>query len=140
MSQNSLPQTSESQHDSHQNWTNPAPPKPSKCNGPRCKTCPVSDRSLSFVHPVTHKTYSFRHSGSCISSNLVYLLLCNLCSAFYVGETHSSLTFRINNHRYSSKSQLSHLPIPEHTCYHGCTFDDTFRVRILKVLNPDLSQ
>jgi len=45
------------------------------------------------------------------------------------------LTFRINSHRYSSKSQLPHLPIPEHTSCRGCTFDETFRVRILKVLN-----
>jgi len=82
----------------------PLPLKPVKCNRPRCKTCPIFDPSLSFVHPVTNKTYSFRHSGSCISSNLVYLLLSNLCSAFYVGVTQTTLTYRINNHRYSSRS------------------------------------
>jgi len=31
--------------------------------------------------------HSFRHSGTCVSYNLIYLLLCNLCSTFYAGGT-----------------------------------------------------
>jgi len=50
----------------------PLPQKPSKCNRPRCKTCPIFDPSLSFVHPMTHKTYSFRHSGSaCLPTSFI---------------------------------------------------------------------
>lgn len=36
---------------------------------------------------------------TCNSSNLIYILYCNNCFAFYVGETQNRLRLRVNLHR-----------------------------------------
>lgn len=89
------------------------------------------------MHPSRLTRHSFRHTGSCISSYLINLLCSNLRSAFYIGETQTPLTIRINNHRSSFKSQLPQFPKLEYTSHHGHTFDKIFRVNILKIFNPD---
>ena len=69
-----------------------------KCK-PKCTTCSHLSCKNHFTSTKTKTTYPIRHSFTCQSSNLVYLLTCKRCNKQYVGLTTSQLNVRINHHR-----------------------------------------
>ena len=74
------------------------------CRQPRCVTCKVHlDTSTSFksAYPANKTVYYIRHSFTCESTNIVYLITCTKCKKQYVGCTTQSLRYRINHHRSS---------------------------------------
>ena len=55
----------------------------------------------------------------CTTKNLIYILFCNNCNKFYVGETSMALNLRINLHRnHITNNNYGHLPVSTHikTC------------------------
>lgn len=103
----------------------------SSCKRPRCKTCPIIDPSTTFTTPNCPNTYPIRTPNDCTSSNVVYKLACNFCPSFYVGETTTMLSLRINNHRSSTKQCLDY-PVATHAKKHNKGFDECFTVQILQ--------
>ena len=67
------------------------------CNRTRCKTCPIHHPANS----CTNLTYPITTHADCKSKNLIYQLGCE-CNAFYIGETHHSLSDHMNGHRFTT--------------------------------------
>ena len=70
-----------------------------RCKQPRCLTCSHSSCKNHFTSTKTKTTYPIRHSFTCQSTNLIYLITCKKCNKQYVGLTTSKLNVRINHHR-----------------------------------------
>ena len=75
--------------------------KISKCGKSNCKTCNILNLSHTFISSVTGRRYhtSSREDLSCATTNVVYLLECDLCHLQYVGQTVTSLRDRMSGHR-----------------------------------------
>ena len=69
-----------------------------RCNNPRCTTCAYLNCKPFFTSKVTNVRYSIRHSATCSSSNVIYLITCTKCKKQYVGLTTKPLRTRINHH------------------------------------------
>ena len=90
------------------------------CSSNRCKTCPQSSNTTTFTSTVTDKTYNIRHSLSCTSNNIIYLITCTLCRKQYVGQTSTPLRIRVNSHRNTIKHNndtpvAKHFNLPNHS-------------------------
>ena len=70
-----------------------------KCGQPRCMTCTHMSCKNHFTSTKTKKSYPIRHSFTCQSTNVIYLITCRKCNKQYVGLTTSKLSVRINHHR-----------------------------------------
>jgi hypothetical protein len=66
-----------------------------KCNN--CRICNFIYKS-SFVKLSNNFNLNLISNGSCISSNLIYIIICIKCNIFYVGETKNTLFKRISKH------------------------------------------
>ena len=93
------------------------------CKHPRCVTCKHLDTNNSFKSTVTGTHYPIRHSFSCSSSNLIYLITCKKCKKQYVGLTTHTLKYRINHHRTNILTKKSiylcdHFNLPDHNIEH----------------------
>ena len=69
----------------------------------------------SFKSKVTGKEYKINYSFNCDSSNVVYLLECNVCGVQYVGSTNTPFRLRFNNYKACNRkfSQGSSVPQAE---------------------------
>ena len=119
---------------------NPTSSKPGTypCHRTRCKTCPLVDDTPTITTPNTPNSYSITTSATCTSSNLIYNLKCQNCEAFYIGETTTPLSTRMNGHRDSLNSKPN-LPVATHALSHNKSFDSCYRVQVAKVLPPNTS-
>ena len=96
------------------------------CKHPRCATCRIHlNRSSMFRsnYPLNKTTYVIRHTFSCQSKNIVYLISCAKCKKQYVGSTTQQLNTRINHHRSSILNKKStyihkHFNLPDHHITH----------------------
>ena len=68
--------------------------------------------------------------------NLIYLLQCTECNAFYIGETHHSLSDRMNGHQFTTMVSSPDLPVAIHTQSHQIPFQECWSVRVIHKL-PD---
>ena len=69
------------------------------CDKSRCQVCKVMCNTNIFKSHVTNKEYSINFSFNCDSSNVVYLLECNVCGVQYVGSTCTPFRTRFNNYK-----------------------------------------
>ena len=107
--------------------TKPPPPPVTFCKPPNLLQFMV-DTSL---RSGTNLTYPLTTNADCKSMNLIYQLQCNVCEAFYIGETH-----RMNGHRFTTTVPNSDLPVVIHTQSHQIPFQDCWSVSIIHKL-PD---
>ena len=71
----------------------------SGCGEARCQVCNVMSNCDSFKSKVTGKEYKINYWYNCDSSNVVYLLECNVCGVQYVGSTNTPFRLRFNNYK-----------------------------------------
>ena len=66
----------------------------------KCKDCRICNFIYNFSFIKLNDKYyiNLLSNGSCLSSNLVYIILCLKCKIFYIGETKNSLKERITQH------------------------------------------
>jgi hypothetical protein len=65
--------------------------------GKMCKTCPFIDSEKTInINNVKHTIHGLYN---CKSTNLIYIITCKKCPAFYIGETGRKLSDRGNDHR-----------------------------------------
>ena len=112
------------------------PPGLHPCQKSRCKLCSIVLEESSFSSPNNPNTYMCRGSSTCQTKNVVYELLCQKCSAFYIGKTITPLNLRMNQHRSSVTRGLD-LPINVHAASHQATFDECFKLKVLRSLPPE---
>lgn len=94
-------------------------PRIKRCNNPRCTTCSYLNCKSSFTSTATKVRYPIRHSATCSSSNVIYLITCTRCKKQYVGLTTKPLRTRINHHRsnifQNKRVYISlHFNLPDH--------------------------
>ena len=70
-----------------------------------CPYCPKIDSTGIVTSSVTERTYHTPQEGSCGHNNLVYLVICTLCSKTYEGETSNIINQRFYDHSYDINNQ-----------------------------------
>lgn len=60
-----------------------------------CVVCGVIYKRPSFFIDKFKINFELKSSGNCDSTHLVYIIFCDLCNKFYIGETEKSLSIRI---------------------------------------------
>ena len=96
------------------------------CKQPRCLTCKVhlnTTPTFKSNYPLNQTQYAIRHTFSCRSSNVVYLITCTKCKKQYVGCTTTELRVRISHHRSSINQKRAtyihkHFNLPDHNITH----------------------
>lgn len=105
-----------------------------KCNNKRCKICEIiiTKNNFNFKGEV----FKIKHTMDCTVKNCIYVLQCNGCKEYYIGET-SDFRFRMNNHLSHIKNNIG-LDVSKHV--NRCTRDITKKISIMpiyKVLRED---
>ena len=100
----------------------PATVRISKCMGRSCATCQHFLCNKYFSSSKTNKSYPIRHSFSCCSRYVIYLITCSKCRKQYVGYTSQQLRVRINHHRSNvinkKRTYISnHFNFPDHSIH-----------------------
>ncbi|CAF1164820.1 unnamed protein product [Didymodactylos carnosus] len=86
-----------------------------RCKNPRCTTCNYIIEQNFFISTVTNQIYNIPYSVNCDTSNLIYLITCNLCHSQYVGTTGQTLRNRFNHHLTAIRHKYWHdTTCPEH--------------------------
>ena len=91
-----------------------------RCKHRRCVTCKHLNCSRFIRSTKTGRSYIIRHSFSCTSSYLIYVITCTKCRKQYVGLTNRQLNVRINHHRTNIFNQKpiyisKHFNLPDHS-------------------------
>ena len=108
-----------------------------KCGEPRCKTCHQLIITSEFKTDI--QSVVLNANMSCISRNLIYILLCNGCQEIYVGETGDLLRTRINVHRqHISHCENAPLRVSSHinACGRGENILNKFSVLPIFKISP----
>ena len=72
------------------------PPSVSKCNEPRCGLCSFIIEGSTLK--LNNKTFHVKESMNCTVKNVLYVLVCNGCREFYIGQTGDKLRNRRTVH------------------------------------------
>lgn len=73
------------------------------CHRPVCLTCPYVFRTHFITFP--KDTFVVRESFSCVSRNIIYVIVCSRCNMQYIGETGRRLADRFREHLRDTDSQ-----------------------------------
>jgi hypothetical protein len=73
------------------------------CSNPKCRTCPLIDKSGHIECHLTGEMFNCKENITCQSSNLVYGITCKRCGKQYVGQTKRPLYQRVQEHLRSIK-------------------------------------
>ena len=106
---------------------------PPPVRNPATDNCPIHP---PITNSCTILTYPITTHADCKSMNLIYQLQCNVCNAFYKGETCCSLSDRMNGHCFTTTVSNPYLPVAIHTQSHQIPFQDCWYVSIIHKL-PD---
>jgi len=91
-----------------------------RCNSKHCKTCIHINVTKKYTSTSTRRQYNIVRSFDCKSSNIIYLITCNLCNKQYVGETQRKLSDRLTDHRSNIRTHkntpiANHFNLPQHS-------------------------
>lgn len=87
------------------------------CGNSRCKCCrDILVTSEFYFHKSGHM-FKIRNLMNCNSQNLIYVLICNGCHEYYIGQTGTDLRSRCRVHRQGVTNNSS-IPVDQHitTC------------------------
>jgi len=104
------------------------------CQRPRCRICSIFITSPTVTINTANGRYTLNSKGTCHTSNVIYILVCKFCDAFYVAETGCALDLRINNHRHFCTINKPVPPVSLHTESHNTNFDLSFLVTVINIL------
>ena len=90
-----------------------------RCTRTTCKTCSLMPETKQFLSYTTGQLFTIHQPLNCQSTNIIYLITCNLCKKQYVGETGRSLANRTTDHISCIKTYKStpiglHFNLPNH--------------------------
>ena len=91
------------------------------CQNSRCATCTTHlICNSSFKCTKTQITFPIRHTFTCKTSHVVYLITCTKCHKQYVGMTTRQLNIRISQHRTNIMRRIpiyisKHFNLPNHS-------------------------
>jgi len=88
-------------------------PSVSKCNEPRCALCKYIIEGSSLK--IKNKVFHIRENMNCTVKNVIYVLICNGCSEFYIGQTGDKLRNRRTVHDQQIRDPSTRqLPLSAH--------------------------
>ncbi len=81
------------------------------CNSLNCKICHYI-ATYSFIRLKNNFLVPLRCDGDCLSTSIVYIIFCNRCKVFYIGESSKTVKERILQHlndikRFTKKLNIS---------------------------------
>jgi hypothetical protein len=81
------------------------------CDNPRCYCC----KSITTGQNITKDgiTYDIHTELTCKSQEVIYLISCKKCDSMYIGQTKSTLNYRLNQHRYDIRHKKDK-PVAQH--------------------------
>ena len=119
-----------------------SPPKITRCNDGRCKTCKfIAHNTTSYTFHNTGQTRTIHQNLSCSSDNLVYMINCKRClktdttlPSQYIGQTGRTLRECFGEHRRGIQNNIDesvriHFNLPHHT------LNDVELIPLLKLRN-----
>ena len=68
-----------------------------KCNEPRCGTCDIIITGDSLILK-GNKTWTIHSPMSCLSKDVIYIIICSKCQDYYIGQT-QNLRNRVTQHK-----------------------------------------
>lgn len=106
----------------------------SKCNIPRCGTCSILIEGSSYTFK-NGFTFNVHFDMNCKSKNVIYALICESCSEFYIGQTGCELRQRVTVHRQQTKDDnLRFLYVNQHI--HTCARNNFKVIPIYQMNTP----
>ena len=109
-------------------YSQPQPKLSQPCWQPRCLTCPCMNTSQVISNKANH-SYPIRGTFNCKSSNVIYVMTCNVCNMQYVGETSNTMKNRCRGHVSSVRTGKDH-PVAIHYRSYNHTIGD-YRITIV---------
>ena len=100
----------------------PQPKLPQPCWQPRCLTCTHMNVSQVICNKDSH-SYPIRGNFHCTSSDIIYVMTCDVCDIQYVGETSNSMSSRCRGHESSIRAEKDH-PVAIHYRSYNHTIDE----------------
>ena len=97
-----------------------------KCEDINCKVCSYSSKSNTIK--IKNYILPILCSSSCSSKNFIYIINCNICKTFYIGQSKRSVKERLYEHIYSINS---HLPFK----YNNTTVSNHFNLKLHNISN-----
>lgn len=95
------------------NFTEKTDYKVTKCQDPRCGTCPYIKTGQKFNF--SGKEFTINNNMSCQTRNLIYVITCSGCGELYIGETGNTLRERIRIHKQHINSpEYRKIKLSEH--------------------------
>ena len=110
----------------------------SQCGDKRCACCKHLIIGDKFHFSTTNTDFFIKNSFCCNSRNLIYVLVCNSCSKFYIGQTSDTLRNRCRVHRqHINNPSSAPLKVSRHIA-ECCKHDDIkFSIMPLLSVNTD---
>ena len=88
----------------------------SKCGEPRCGLCHHLIEGSTLT--IGKCTFYVKTNMTCTVKNCLYVMKCNLCDQFYIGQTGDKLRNRVTVHRQQIKDPSTRqLPVSAHHCF-----------------------
>lgn len=78
-----------------------------------CAQCHFTEKTKTFKHPRSGKTFYVKGKITCSTNNVIYLLKCP-CGLAYVGKTSRPLKTRISEHRSNIRNKDTKSPVAIH--------------------------
>ena len=92
---------------------NNTPPCVSKCNEPRCGLCKSIIEGSCLK--LKDKTFHVKEHMNCTVRNVLYVLICNGCKEFYIGQTGDKLRNRKTVHEQQIRDPSTRqMPVSKH--------------------------
>ena len=105
------------------------------CGSNRCLTCPVLCAEPVISGPCGD--FDIKHSFSCTSSCVIYVISCTKCDVLYVGETGRTLRERKNGHFSDIRcNRIEKNEVAEHFCSSPHNLQTDFAIRAVYAV-PD---
>ena len=88
-----------------------------------CFICSFGVHCKFVVNMFNNNTYQIVHRLTCVSVNVIYLIMCKNCKIYYVGQTSRTLSRRISDHVYNIRA-FYRTSVSEHFNNGTCTLSD----------------
>ena len=89
-----------------------------KCNDKRCGTCDHITEGSSYNF--NNRTFNIKSNMNCDTKNVIYVITCPVCQAFYIGETRTTLRTRVRVHKQQMcNGEYRQLKVSKHLHFCG---------------------
>ena len=97
-----------------------------KC-GRNCATCPYLIEG-SVIQMEHGEVFHIQEKMTCLTENVIYIMICRGCDATYIGETGQQFCKRMNSHRsHINRAEYRKLQVSDHI--HRCPGTQTLDVK-----------